>query len=462
MNILLMQLAKMGDLLQTAPLVARLREAYAGCAVHLLHSEVFSAAAAHVGADACLPVNLDALAAGTPPQLRPGQHPQLDGLTGYDLLVNPGSNLLAEQMAARIPCTRRMGHGSTHEPSVAWLYFAMSFVRSRRLGTLNLVDIYRQIVPARMEQCTPGAFPTWAQCRLVGLQPASRDTKRQWPVEHYAALARRLLAQGSRLRLFGAASEVDYARRLLELLGTADGVENLVGRTGVDDLFTAVGQCDLLITGDTGTMHVAAAQGVPVLAVFLASAQPWETLAWGPGVRGVWPDADACPCYPCADGAPCTNGYLCHRLVSPEAVWALGNALNSAPGIALNSAPGNAPGVRGAATARENLGQVLAPWDGLREEEKLGLLYRAFARKHFLQDDTPGPEMPGDLSAELRRELTLLERLEPLNLPYDKLLPNFRLLLPLLYYRLVCADVPTQAPRLLLAHLRAAAGLPTS
>jgi hypothetical protein len=72
-----------------------------------------------------------------------------------------------------------------------------------------------------------------------------------------------------------------------------------------------------LLTNDTGTMHLAAGLGVPVAAIFLATAQPFDTGPYLAGSLSLEPDL---PCHPCAFGEKCPHGLACREAIDGEAV----------------------------------------------------------------------------------------------------------------------------------------------
>jgi len=76
----------------------------------------------------------------------------------------------------------------------------------------------------------------------------------------------------------------------------------------------------MLISNDTGTMHLAAGLGLPVLAVFLATAQPFDTGPYLTGSCSVEPDI---ACNPCPFGTTCDHDLACRSAISPELPGAL-------------------------------------------------------------------------------------------------------------------------------------------
>ena len=92
---------------------------------------------------------------------------------------------------------------------------------------------------------------------------------------------------------------------------------NLIGRTSLKTLGAVLERCECLITGDTWPMHLAAAVGTPVLAIFFGTAYPWETGPYGPGHFVLYSDV---PCAPCLDPNQCQEGHRCKKELTPSVV----------------------------------------------------------------------------------------------------------------------------------------------
>ena len=107
---------------------------------------------------------------------------------------------------------------------------------------------------------------------LVGIAPgAAYGHAKRWPPTRYAGVAARLIRdRGARIVLFGSRHDRDAGHAIESTLaaGSGCGVLNLIGRTDVADLVGLLAACRTLIAGDSGAMHLAAALGVPVTAIF--------------------------------------------------------------------------------------------------------------------------------------------------------------------------------------------------
>lgn len=135
-----------------------------------------------------------------------------------------------------------------------------------------------------------------------GLQPqgfyvfapgAEYGSSKRWPTRHYAELARLLDRPAVSL---GSEKE----RPLADEIG---GV-NLAGRTSLDEAFAIIASARAVISNDSGLMHVAAAFGVPQVALF-GSSSPLHTPPLNPAARILWlkqapdyqPSLDCSPCF---------------------------------------------------------------------------------------------------------------------------------------------------------------------
>lgn len=126
---------------------------------------------------------------------------------------------------------------------------------------------------------------------LVGVFPGSNSSSRRWDPERFEALVRRLRRRHFRVAVFGGPNE----RALTREVAGRHGID-LGGRTGINVLAAGLADCALLVTNDSGPMHLAAAVGTPVVALF----GPGDPAATGPlgdvhtVVRAAWLPCIAC------------------------------------------------------------------------------------------------------------------------------------------------------------------------
>ena len=108
-----------------------------------------------------------------------------------------------------------------------------------------------------------------ASSTVVGMAPgAAYGHAKRWPPSRMAELIGRLGARGARCILVGAAGDRDAGREIESALPAASGVVNLIGRTDLRLLTGVLERCQAFVSNDSGAMHLAAAVGVPVTAIF--------------------------------------------------------------------------------------------------------------------------------------------------------------------------------------------------
>jgi ADP-heptose:LPS heptosyltransferase len=115
----------------------------------------------------------------------------------------------------------------------------------------------------------------------VVLHPGAAAPSRRWPVDRFAAVARRLTDDGCHVVLTGTSSERPLADEVAGLAGLgADAV--LAGETDLAGLAALVAGARLVVCGDTGTAHLASAYAVPSVVLF----GPVPPAEWGPPASG--------------------------------------------------------------------------------------------------------------------------------------------------------------------------------
>ena len=166
----------------------------------------------------------------------------------------------------------------------------------------------------------------WAQKRLeelglldgrplIGINPgAAYGLAKCWHPDRFAELGRRLSEKWKATALiFGREEERGMADKILKNLG--GGGVDFTGKTGLLQLAALLERCRLLVTNDTGTMHVASAVGTPVVAIF-GSTDPVATGPWGGGHVVVKKEVSCSPCFK----RVCPTDHRCMELITVDEV----------------------------------------------------------------------------------------------------------------------------------------------
>jgi heptosyltransferase I len=131
--------------------------------------------------------------------------------------------------------------------------------------------------------------------KLILLQPGARWLNKRWPVGHFATLVRELAKKfpDARFGVLGGREDAPLGDTISAAV--PEKVLNLCGATTLPEMIELIRLCDLLVTNDTGPMHVAAALGRPLVALF-GPTEPRRTGPYGQLENVLRLDL---PCSPC-------------------------------------------------------------------------------------------------------------------------------------------------------------------
>lgn len=160
---------------------------------------------------------------------------------------------------------------------------------------------------------------------VVGLVIGATRPQKRWPEEYWVRLAEKLWSAGNiSCVLLGGPEEIEAAQRILALTKNAP-LASLVGRTSEKQLAATIDRLSLVISGDSGPLHIATAMQTPVVALF-GSTDPAETGPWRGMSRDSMPSMttvlyDALSCAPCRKNPTCGGRFDCLRALSPDRVF---------------------------------------------------------------------------------------------------------------------------------------------
>jgi heptosyltransferase-2 len=135
---------------------------------------------------------------------------------------------------------------------------------------------------------------------LLGLNPgAEYGPAKRWPEERFVEAAQRLTAQTDcQWWIFGGPGDVHVAGRIASAIGQGRA-QSLAGKTSLRELCAAMKACSVVLTNDTGPMHVAAAVGTPVVVPFGSTSPELTGPGWpaGHGHELIYGQAPCAPCF---------------------------------------------------------------------------------------------------------------------------------------------------------------------
>lgn len=145
---------------------------------------------------------------------------------------------------------------------------------------------------------------------------AEYGAAKRWPEAHFAKLAQRFAEQSHPVWLLGSEKDKAVGEEIVNLSGGA--ARNLCGKTNLTQAVHLLAAARLVVSNDSGLMHVSAALGVPLIALF-GSSSPRYTPPLSEQARVIWLELDCAPCFK----RECPLGHLnCLQHITPEQVFA--------------------------------------------------------------------------------------------------------------------------------------------
>lgn len=311
MRILILQTTRMGDVLQTTPMIHVVRMKHPDAHIALMVRKMGKAIAErNPDIDEIILYDEDELY----------QHLKSDDsdrlLEAYELTLQQLDMLREKNFDVVYNVTHSLGSAMlaklTRIPEVhgaylsndwqfilrgKWTNYFFTSVYSRAYNDLNLCDISRNIVPdaplsqelrfelTEEDKAFAAAFyrehdldGAFVVCFQLG---ASEENKR-WSVDGFATLARTLIAERqARILLLGVDAEQPLGDRFETFL---PGVAvHLFGKTSIPQVASILSRANMLVTNDTGTMHIAASVNCPITLVSVGNVHYRETGPYGAG-----------------------------------------------------------------------------------------------------------------------------------------------------------------------------------
>ena len=154
--------------------------------------------------------------------------------------------------------------------------------------------------------------------RLIAVHPGASCISKRWPAQNFAEVINRIQNDSSaRIVLIG---KDDPSRAAGEILAAVKGpVVDLTGKTSVSQLISLLKRCHLLISNDSGPVHVASALGVPVVAIFgrnQAGLSPTRWRPWGEKSLVLHKEVGCPVCL----AHRCQIDFKCLKEISPQEV----------------------------------------------------------------------------------------------------------------------------------------------
>ncbi|MDP1569115.1 MAG: glycosyltransferase family 9 protein [Vicinamibacterales bacterium] len=344
-RVLVLQMCRLGDILQTTPMLRGLRREHPDAEITLVLHDVFRdvPVPGHLY-DRLIPFPYTQIAQ----TLSVARHDWKKevarlqefvrelGTEPFDLVLNLTHSDLAGLLTALVP-GRAVSGGlvagdRTRVVRGPWMSYFWASQAARAHGCFNLVDVHNYAAGVAsdgqtLEMAVPDAaharIHEWLSARhlgtrpLVAVQMGASEERKRWPAEQVAEAINRIPEALADIVLVGAADERHLVARARTRL-TRD-VHDALGETTILELGALLKRSALLLTNDTGTMHVATAMGTRIVDLSTGNVFVHETAPYGEGHFVLEPRM---ACFPCTAGSTCHH-FQCREAFTPDDVSAL-------------------------------------------------------------------------------------------------------------------------------------------
>lgn len=150
---------------------------------------------------------------------------------------------------------------------------------------------------------------------LIGINPFSRHVSYRWPIDRFGKLVKRLSADGWQVIILGGPSDISLAKEVARLSKCNPII--IAGKTSLKDLVSVLSFLKLLVSVDTGTVHLAASVGVPTIVIY----GPGDPQIWAPPGENHQILQDKRYCYGCKQPNCYQKKHYCLENISVDQVY---------------------------------------------------------------------------------------------------------------------------------------------
>ncbi len=213
-----------------------------------------------------------------------------------------------------------------------WQKYYINITRHWKTISFHLADLFTRIAGCPVEKHVPRLciskqahmFARELLCKegltanehLIGFHIGASHAEKQWPLEYFSELGNRILDKiHARIILFGIESEAADGKILEQKL--SGNVINVIGKTRVVELAALLSQTHVLVSNDSGPMHVAAACGTKIISIHTGKEKCFSTGPYGSGHIALQPRI---ACHPCEIPESCPT-LMCRAMIGPGLVY---------------------------------------------------------------------------------------------------------------------------------------------
>ncbi len=344
-DVLIINLTRMGDLLQTTPAIVALKENFPDIRITLLVNTAFKEICEYLPfVDRYIDMDEIAVAKAAYYNKLIEGYKYIKKILNkindrvYDLVINFTNSASSSIITTLINAKEVRGISIDRKGFILkehpWVRYIFNVLPSRNVNPFHLCDMHVKaagvtLYNKRLHLIVKDEKRRWVKellmsngvnenDLLIALQLGASTEDKRWPIEHFARLADKLSKElNANILLTGAPWERELGETFSKICDAK--IINMIGKTDLTELAALIERSKLLVSNDTGTLHIATAVGTTTIDLSLASVHFRET---GPYGEGHYVITATIPCYPCNFMSNCEY-WKCKKIMTPDAVYEL-------------------------------------------------------------------------------------------------------------------------------------------
>lgn len=331
----IVQLTRLGDLIQTAQAVENLRTAHPDYRLILIARSQFAKPLEFLlkrSFNKIYYFDTKRIFENSEIQGLKGSYDNLNAFLGelsqesIDVLINLSFSKSSAYLSSVIKSQHKIGAFFDYNNKMCisdkWSQIVYSTVMRGALNPYSIVDLFKNIIGIRDTEAKSAPAPT-ARGNSIIIHPFASQERKSWRAEKWVEIIYRVLKENEActIQIVGAKNEVLKSQLITEnpLLKTfGHRIQNMTGKTTLAELAMELKKAKLFVGHDSMVGHLSAVNNTPTLTVSLGSVRPHETTPYHDNAYNLAPRTK---CFPCFPGDNCSY-YQCHHDIPYQIVSA--------------------------------------------------------------------------------------------------------------------------------------------
>ena len=320
-TIAIMQMTRLGDLIQTAQAIETLKATHPHYRVVLIARTQFAKPLGFLLNNYFDHIYTLDTASMFHDSETAGLSKPLNGLNAFlnevksekiDVLVNLSFSKSSSHLASLIPAVHKVGSYHDHNNKVVmndkWSQMLYSTVMRGALNPYSLVDLFKNIVGIKAHEPARSPKANTPRANIIVIHPFASSERKAWKAEKWVEVIYKTLKENDKqtVTIVGAKNEILKAQVITEsplLKQFSSRLLNVTGKTSLEELSQVVASAKLFVGHDSMVGHLAAIHNTPSLTISLGNVRPHETTPYQANAYNIAPRTKCFPCFPSDDCA---------------------------------------------------------------------------------------------------------------------------------------------------------------